>query len=82
MLQETAELDIANRAADFDQYHFCAGFFRHQPDPAFDLVCDVWDHLNRPAQEIAAAFLADDLGVNLSAGEVADAVKRMSINLS
>src|SRR5215211_4288658 len=42
---------------------------------ALDLVRDVRNHLDRPAQKIAAALLADDLGVHLSAGEVARAAE-------
>jgi hypothetical protein len=35
----------------------------------------MWDYLDSPAEKIAAAFLADDIRVHLSAGEVAGAAQ-------
>ncbi len=69
--QERQAFNITYRPAHFHQHNFCAGSFRYQPNPAFDFIGNMGNHLNRPAQIIAAAFLADHLSVNLSGGHVA-----------
>ena len=48
------------------------GLFGDQPDAALDLVGDVRDDLDRAAQVIAVAFLADHLGIHLPGGDVAE----------
>ena len=65
-------LDVADRAADFKDDHLRPGLFANQPDTAFDFVGDMRDDLDRAAQVIAVAFLADDLGIYLPGGEVAE----------
>ncbi len=70
--QERLGLNIAHRPADFEDHDLRACFLCGKPDAAFDLVGDVRDDLNCPAQIIAAAFLCDGLGIHLSRREVAD----------
>ena len=73
--QERQALDIANRAAHFDQHNFGPGRLAHQANAALDFVGDMRDDLDGAAQEIAAAFLGDHLGVHLPGGDVADTVE-------
>ncbi len=74
-LQERLRLDVAHRAADFHQDDFRARLLCHQPDAALDLIGDVRNHLDRPAQEVPAPLLLDDFRVHLPAGEIADAAQ-------
>ena len=67
--------NIADRAADFDDHHIGIVFLADQRDPAFDLVGDVRDHLDRPAQIIAPALFADHFSINLPGGHVAGAIQ-------
>ncbi len=73
--QEWLGLDVAHRPADLHDDHIRLGLLANPGHAALDLVGDVRDHLDGPAQEIAAALLADDLGIHLSAGEVAEAAE-------
>src|SRR5206468_10094916 len=58
--------DIANGAADLGDDHFGVGLARDALDALLDLVRDVWNHLDRPAEEIAAPFATDHGRVNLT----------------
>ena len=64
--------DIAHRTADFKDHYLRPGFFANQPDAAFDFVGDMWDDLYCASQIIAVPFFADDLGIYLPGGEVAE----------
>ncbi len=55
-LEERQRLDVAHRAADLGDDHVDVLGLRHQPDPLLDLVGDVRDHLDRAAEEVAAAL--------------------------
>ncbi|MPN36895.1 hypothetical protein SDC9_184407 [bioreactor metagenome] len=72
---EGQTFNITNSTAHFHQHDLSTGGLGHQVDTAFDLVGDVWDHLNGAAQKVAAAFGRNDLSVNLARGDVADAVE-------
>ncbi len=74
-LEEWLGLDVADRPADLHEDDLGPGLLCDQPDAALDLVGDVRDHLDRAAEEIAAPLLLDDLGIDLPAGEVADAAE-------
>ena len=50
--EKRLRLDIAHGPADLDENHLRAGGLRHQAHAAFDLVGDVRDNLNRPAEVI------------------------------
>jgi hypothetical protein len=67
-LQERLGLDVTDRPADLHQDDFSTGFLRNKTYPAFDLIGDVGDHLDRAAEEVAAPLLPDDLGVDLPLG--------------
>src|SRR5690242_1357551 len=69
--QERLRLDVADRPPDLHNDNIRLRLFGNSRHPAFDLVCDVGNHLNRPAQEISPSFLADNFRVDLPAGEVA-----------
>src|SRR5262245_60540735 len=69
--KEWLRLDIADCPADLNDHHVCASLFCDSRDSTLDLVCDVRDHLNRPTEEITAAFLANDFCINLSTCKVA-----------
>src|SRR3989304_2023483 len=73
--KEGLRLNITDRPSPFNDAHIGAGLLADGCDPPLDLVCDVRDDLDRPAEEIAAAFLADDLRIHLPAGEVARAAE-------
>ena len=63
-LEEGQALDVADRAADFDEHD--VGVPRHAADRVLDFIGDVRDHLHRAAEIIAAAFLLNDALVNLA----------------
>ena len=67
-LQEGQALDVAHGAADLHDHHVRRPCRR--PDGGLDLVGDVGDHLDRPAQVVAAPFLGDDRAVDLAGGDV------------
>ena len=67
-LQKRQGFDIADRAADLHQTDIRA--FTALKDTTLDLVGDVRDDLHRATQVIAAAFLVDDVVVDLAGGEV------------
>src|SRR5215207_1527781 len=73
--KEGLRLDVAHCPTNFNDDHIRFRLFCNSSHPALDLVCDMWDYLNRPTEEITAAFLADDLRVHLPAGEVAGAAE-------
>jgi hypothetical protein len=67
-LDERLRFDIAHRAADLDQRY--VGVVGALLDAALDLIRDMRNHLHRGAQIIAPAFLADDIFVNFTGGEI------------
>ena len=71
-LEERLRFDVSHGAANFEDDDFCAGFFLHESDAAFDLIRDVRNDLNGPAEIIATAFLRDNLRIDLPRCEVAD----------
>src|SRR5512143_1613819 len=73
--QKRLRFNVTNGATNLYDHNICACLFRNSCHPALDLIRDMGNHLNRPAEEIAAAFLADDFRVHLSAGEVAGTAK-------
>src|SRR5215212_9208425 len=69
--KERLRLDVAHRSPNLNDHHVPLRLFGNSGDPALDLVGDMRDHLDRPTEEITTAFLANDLRVDLPAGEVA-----------
>ena len=57
--EERQPFNIANCAANFDDHDIGVGLTCDCGDPAFDLIGDMRDHLDRAAQIIAAALLLD-----------------------
>ncbi len=66
--EERLRLDVTHRAAHFDDDDVEP--FRGVAHATLDLVGDVRNDLHRTAQIVAAAFLADHLGVDAAGGEV------------
>src|SRR5215211_4758683 len=64
-LQERLRLDVTDRATDLHDNHVRVRFFGDAGDAAFNLVRDVRDDLDRAAEKVTAALLANDLGVDL-----------------
>src|SRR5215211_3977130 len=73
--QKWLRLNIPNGATDLHDDHVRARLLGDACHPSLDLVRDVGDHLDCAAEKITAAFLADDLGVDLYAGEIARAAQ-------
>ncbi len=65
--------NIAHGAANFAQQDLRARFLRHQPDPRFNLICHMRDHLHAAPQVFPLALLGDDRAVNLACGDVVKA---------
>jgi len=70
-LQKRLRLNVAYGAADFGNNHLGAGLLGHPEDSFLDLVGDVRNNLNGPAQVITAALLADNRPVDAAGGDVA-----------
>ena len=69
-LEEWLALDVADRPADLDDYHFGPTLFGEVEHALLDGVGDVRDDLNRAAQELTLALASDDITVNLPGGDV------------
>jgi len=67
---ERLALDVADRAADFDNHHVRVAEAANTRDALFDLVRDVGDDLDGAAEVVSLALLADHVGVDLAAGDV------------
>ena len=72
-LDEGLALDVADRAADLDDDDVGVMLARGEPHAVLDLVGDVRDDLDGAAEVVAAAFLGDDRGVDLTGGDVGGA---------
>ena len=71
-LEERQRLDVAHRAAHLDDHDVRVVVAGDTDDPFLDLVRDVGDDLDRPAQVVAAPFLGDDGLVDASRRDVAE----------
>ena len=69
-LEERQRLDVAHRAAHLDDDHVGLAVAGDASDALLDLVGDVRDDLNGPAQVVAAALLGDDRLVDAAGGDV------------
>ena len=67
-LEERQALDVADRAADFDQHEVDAVVALE--DEVLDRVGDVRDHLHRRAEIVAAPLLGDQLLIDAPGGDV------------
>src|SRR5690606_8356545 len=74
-LQKRQALDIADRAANFDDHHIGVALLADQTNTPFDFVGDMGNDLYRATQIIAAPFLVDDVAVNLPGGHIAGTVE-------
>ena len=68
-LEEGQALDVADRAADFDEDDIDV-LLVQRADVGLDLVGDVGNHLDRAAEVIAVAFLLQHFPVDPARGEV------------
>src|SRR6202008_149843 len=68
-LEERHALDVADRAADFDEHDIDVA--RGAANRVLDLVGDVRDDLHGAAQVVAAALLLNDGQINLAGRPVA-----------
>ena len=67
-LEEGQRLDVAHRAPDFDEADVgIPGPFLHA---VLDLIRDMWDHLHRRAEVVAAPLLRDDALVDAARGVI------------
>ena len=69
-LQERQRLDVAHRAADLGDDDVDVLALAHELDAVLDLVGDVRDDLDRAAEVVAAALLADHGVVDRAGGHV------------
>ena len=69
-LEERQRLDVAHRAADLGDHDVDVLALAHELDAVLDLVRDVRDDLDGPAEVVAAALLADDRVVDRARGHV------------
>ena len=69
-LQERLALNVAHCAADFDNGNFRIFCHRVPVETAFDLVCDVGDHLHGASAEIAPPFFLQYGPVNFSGSHI------------
>ena len=72
---EWQTFDVSYGAAHLHQNDLSPCGFGDQADPAFDLVGDVRDDLNRTAQEISAPLGPNHLGINLAGRNIAHLVQ-------
>ena len=73
--EEGQPLDVADRAADFDDADVGAGGLRDALDVRFDLVGDVRNHLDGRAEIIAAPLLFDHRVIDLARRNVVRALQ-------
>src|SRR5712671_99209 len=66
--EEGKGLDVADGAADFDDYY--VNGFGNFPNGGFDFVGDVWNDLHGLAEKIAAALFGEDGFVDAAGGPV------------
>ena len=72
-LQEREALDVSDGAADFDDNHLRPRLFG-EPEYAFlDVIGHVGHGLYRPAEEVAAALLGDEVHVDVAGCEIGTA---------
>ena len=69
-LEEGQPLDVADGAALLDEDHVDA-LLVHGADAGLDLVGDVRDHLDRAAEVVAVALLAEHVPIDAAGGEIA-----------
>ncbi|GIW19819.1 MAG: hypothetical protein KatS3mg065_0115 [Chloroflexota bacterium] len=69
-LEEGEAFDVADGAADFDDHDVGLAVGGDPDDPLLDLVRDVGDDLNRPAEVVAPPLLGDDGLVDAPGGDV------------
>ena len=70
-LEERQALDVADGPADLDDHHVGPAVAGQALDPLLDLVGDVGNDLDRPAEVVAAALLGDDRLVDPAGRDVA-----------
>ena len=69
-LQEGEALYVSDGAADFDNNHLRPRLIGEPEYTLLDVVGDVRHGLYRPAKEVAAALLGDEVHVDVASGEV------------
>ena len=69
-LNKGLALDVADGTADFGNHDVCSSLFTHAVNEVFDLVCDVRNGLYRCSQIFATALLGEDIGIDLTRGQI------------
>ena len=64
--QERLAFDVTNSSTDFNNGNFRILSSRVAVEAGFDLVCNMWDNLNRSSAEISAAFFLKNGPIDLS----------------
>ena len=74
-LDKGLAFDVADGAADLRDDDVRPGLAAHAVDETLDLVGDVGDGLHRAAQILSPPLLGDDVGIDLSRGQVGELVQ-------
>ncbi len=69
--QKRQALNVAYRAADFNDNDLCPALPRHQPHAALHLIGYVGDHLDGTAEIVPSPLLGNHFSVHLARGHVA-----------
>ena len=64
--QERLAFDVTNSSTDFNNGNFRIISSRVAVEAGFDLVCNMWDNLNRSSAEISAAFFLKNRPVDFT----------------
>ena len=67
-LQKRLRLNVADGTADFGDDDVCVGFLADGIDELLDLICNMRNDLNGRAKVFAAAFLVQNVPVDLAGG--------------
>ena len=81
-LEKRLALDVTYGAADFGDNNVSVGFLADGVDEPLDLVGDMRNNLNGFAEVFAAAFLRDNVRVDLACREVRELVEILAIRNS
>ena len=71
--KEGLALDVSDGASDFHHNHVCTRFAGEAEDALLDVVSHVGDGLNGASEEVAAALMGEDGGVDLACSYVGGA---------
>ena len=78
-LDKGLAFDVADGAADLRDDYISLGSAADIIDKALDLICDVGDGLHGGTQIFAPALLGEDIGIDLSGGQIGIFIHTFSI---